>query len=68
MVGDAGVIVPCRDAAALAAGIRKLLVDPQLRQNLALAGRQRVIERFNWGAVAAQLTDYYQAIRQPLET
>lgn len=68
VVGDAGVIVPCRDAAALAAGIRKLLVDPQLRQNLALAGRQRVIERFNWGAVAAQLTDYYQAIRQPLET
>ena len=68
VVGDAGILVPCKDAEALAAGIRKLLVNSQLRRNLALAGRQRVIERFNWDAVAVQLTDYYQAIRQPLET
>lgn len=64
VVGDAGIIVPCKDAEALAAGIRKLLVNPELRDRLALQGRQRILQNFNWDTVAHQLTDYYHTIRQ----
>ena len=63
VVGDAGIIVPCKDAQALAEGIRNLLNDPELRNRLALQGRQRILQTFNWDTVAAQLTDYYHAIR-----
>jgi glycosyltransferase involved in cell wall biosynthesis len=64
VVGDAGIIVPCKDAQALAAGIRKLLVNPELRDRLAQEGRQRILQSFNWDKVAVQLTDYYHDIRQ----
>lgn len=64
VVGDAGIIVPCKDAEALAAGIRKLLVNPELRDRLARQGRQRILQNFNWDTVAHQLTDYYHTIRQ----
>ena len=63
VVGDAGIIVPCKNAAALAEGIRRLLNDPELRNRLALQGRQRILQNFNWDTVAAQLTDYYHVIR-----
>jgi glycosyltransferase involved in cell wall biosynthesis len=63
VVGDAGIIVPCKDAQALTEGIRNLLNDPELRNRLALQGRQRILQTFNWDTVAAQLTDYYHAIR-----
>ena len=49
---------------ALAEGIRTLLKDKQLRDRLAVQGRQRVKEQFNWDTVAAQLTDYYHTIGQ----
>ncbi|MEC8071792.1 MAG: glycosyltransferase family 4 protein [Pseudomonadota bacterium] len=64
VVGDAGIIVPCKNAEALAEGIRTLLKDKQLRDRLAVQGRQRVKEQFNWDTVAAQLTDYYHTIGQ----
>ena len=51
------------DALAGCAFPDTLLNDPQLRDRLALQGRQRILQNFNWDAVAAQLTNYYHAIR-----
>jgi glycosyltransferase involved in cell wall biosynthesis len=62
VVGDAGVIVPVRDAEALAAAIAGLLCDPQRREALSRRGRQRIEERFCWHLCAQQMTDYYRRV------
>ena len=44
--GATGLTVPPGDPAALARAICRLLADPWLREKLALAGREWVLERF----------------------
>jgi glycosyltransferase involved in cell wall biosynthesis len=44
--GLTGILVPPRDGQALAGALRRLLADPQLRNQMGLAGRQRVLELF----------------------
>lgn len=61
VVGDAGLIVPARDPAALAQAIARLLDDDALRAELGVLGRQRVLERFSWAEAARTLTAYYTA-------
>jgi glycosyltransferase involved in cell wall biosynthesis len=54
-----GVIVPERDAAALAAAIDGLLADPARRARLGAAGRAAVEARFGWDAAAARFESAY---------
>src|SRR5207237_9338229 len=42
VIGDAGLVVPERDPAALASAISRVLTDPSLRGPLIERGRQRV--------------------------
>jgi glycosyltransferase involved in cell wall biosynthesis len=44
--GDTGLLVPPEDPAALAAAIRRLLDDEELRRRLGESGRRLVLERF----------------------
>jgi glycosyltransferase involved in cell wall biosynthesis len=44
--GETGLLVPCGDAAALAAAVCRLLADPALAQRLAGAARRRVHDRY----------------------
>lgn len=61
---QAAVLVPPRDASALAAAIGGLLDDPGRRRAIAHAGRTRVLERFTWRAAAERTVDCYrQALR-----
>jgi glycosyltransferase involved in cell wall biosynthesis len=60
-IGDAGLVVPERDADALASAIRRLVSDRQLRDSLVERGRRRVAERFAWPVVAAQTLDLFHA-------
>ncbi|MEU6098081.1 glycosyltransferase family 4 protein [Streptomyces sp. NPDC047079] len=53
--GETCLAVPPGDAGALAAGLSRLLGDPQLRVRLGAAGRERVLRHFTW-AKAAQGT------------
>jgi glycosyltransferase involved in cell wall biosynthesis len=59
VVGDAGIIVPAKNAEALAEAIAGLLADPGRRAILGQAGRQRILERFCWQVCARQMNDYY---------
>jgi phosphatidylinositol alpha-1,6-mannosyltransferase len=54
-VGDdrTGVLVGGTDVHELAAAIRKLAVDPRLRERLGQAARERVLRSFTWDATAA---------------
>jgi MMP alpha-(1->4)-mannosyltransferase len=60
VVGDAGVLVPVADDAALADAIAALLADPGRREALGRAARARVRERFRWDAAARALVDVYE--------
>ncbi|MGW2695903.1 glycosyltransferase family 4 protein [Streptomyces sp. NPDC001296] len=61
--GETCLAVPPGDAGALAAGLSRLLGDPELRARLGAAGRRRVLRHFTW-AKAAQgtVTRYREAI------
>lgn len=59
VVGDAALLVKAGDVDALANAVRKLLCDAKLCAELSQAGREHVVERFSWSAVARQLTDFY---------
>lgn len=58
VVGDAGVVVPKGDSAALARAIGALLEDPARRAELGVAARQRARKAFSWDRAA----ETYEAV------
>lgn len=52
--GVSGALVDADDADGLAAALRALVVDPELRRRLGTAARDRAIERCSLGAVVRQ--------------
>ncbi len=62
VVGDAGVIVPEGDAAALADALTRLMRDAALRQDLGARGRERVLAQYTQAQVAAQTVAAYRAM------
>lgn len=59
--GTTGLLVPPRDPTALAAAIRALATDPQLRARLGRAGRARSLD-YDWSRVAARTEKVYRQI------
>lgn len=60
VVGDAGIIVPPGDSAALEKAIVSLLDNPELQVQLAQAGLERVRNLFNWRVAAEQTVAVYR--------
>ena len=58
--GETGLLVEPRDPRALRAAIERLLADPELRQRLGAAGRDRAREQFSWDAVTAATVAAYR--------
>lgn len=63
--GIDGLLVPPRDAGKLADAIEDVLCDPSLRERLAKAGRQKIIDEFDSRIGARTL---YERVFGPLET
>lgn len=61
VVGDAGLILPEKDVAAWTKSIELLLRDPELRQRMAAAGRERV-NRFSATRLAEQFREFYRQL------
>jgi glycosyltransferase involved in cell wall biosynthesis len=59
--GVAALHVPPGDPEALAAAVGRILDDPELAARLGAAGRQRVLDRFTWRAVAEQTVAWYRS-------
>jgi len=57
-----GVLVEPRAPDALAAAIRRLLLDPQLRARLGVRGRERVVSGFDIRTCNAQTVQLYRSI------
>jgi glycosyltransferase involved in cell wall biosynthesis len=60
--GHSGWLVPPRDSRALADAIRMLWNDDELRARLGKAGRQRVLETFNWRKAAEKTLAVYEEV------
>ncbi len=59
VVGDCGIIVPTRDAQAIADAIDTLFRHPERREQLGLRARQRILEHFSWKIAARQMLALY---------
>ncbi|HEX5467294.1 MAG TPA: glycosyltransferase family 4 protein [Candidatus Limnocylindrales bacterium] len=55
---EQALLVPPRDASALAKAIGRLLDDPDLRARLGASGRERSLQ-FGWPNITAKVDDYY---------
>jgi glycosyltransferase involved in cell wall biosynthesis len=62
VVGNAGILVPPRNADALAAAIKQLLADKQAQQRMSEAGTKRVREKFSWEQAARKTLEVYQEV------
>lgn len=62
VIGNAGLVVPENDPAALAAQLLRLKFDNDLRTNLAEAGMRRVEESFTWEHAAKQIFSLYRSV------
>ncbi len=62
VIGDAGLIFPEDDVAALTQHLRTLRSDEALRSQLALRGRARAVERFTHAQIAAQTVEIYRQL------
>jgi glycosyltransferase involved in cell wall biosynthesis len=60
-IGDAGLVVPAGDSAALAAALARL-VDAGVRRPLAQAGRARVMQRYSDDAVAERTIAFWAEV------
>lgn len=60
--GVNGILVPPDDPQALAAGLARAIVDPQLRRRLGAAGERRVRSRFDYRASVAGLVALFASL------
>ena len=68
VIGEAGLVFPEGDAAALAGELRRMLWDEDLRKRLAIAGLARV-GQYSWEQVAEKTYELYtQVLRSKEET
>lgn len=56
---ECATLVPPGDTEALAAGLADLLDNPERRDRLGRAGRQRALRRYSWTSVAATTSECY---------
>lgn len=60
--GETCFAVSPGDAEALAAGIRRVLDDPEAAARIGAAGRERVIHRWSWAHTADRTVEHYRAL------
>ncbi|MBT0769632.1 glycosyltransferase [Kineosporia sp. J2-2] len=60
--GETGILVPPRDPGALAAALRRLAGDEELRARMGRAARRRAERHYGWSRVAEQVEEAYRSV------
>lgn len=60
-----GLLIPPRDEDALTEALRRLITNPQLRQQFGAAARRRALEEFSLDAMAKRAADAYLDLLEP---
>lgn len=60
--GENGLLVPAQDAAALAAALKKLILDSALRQQMGRNGRNMILKEFSEELVVKATLDIYREL------
>ncbi|MFB7929176.1 glycosyltransferase [Streptomyces sp. NPDC056039] len=60
--GETGIVVPPRDPEALAAALRTLLTDDALADRMGLAGRRRVVEKYDWRVLTERYVELFRSL------
>jgi glycosyltransferase involved in cell wall biosynthesis len=60
--GETGMLVPARDAAALAAALKTMLTDDDLRQRMGAAARERAVRLFAAERISALVLAEYERL------
>jgi len=60
--GVSGILVPHRDAAALAAAVDRLLTDPAARERLGNEARRAVYPRYDVSRLVTDITALYASL------
>jgi len=63
--GVTGILVPPADARSLAEATDKLMRDADMRRRMGQAGRQRILDKFNWQKAALQTEAVYRQVCEP---
>jgi glycosyltransferase involved in cell wall biosynthesis len=53
--GETGWLYPAGDNASLAEGLGHLLASPDMRTRIGQAARRRVLQRYTWDAITAEV-------------
>jgi glycosyltransferase involved in cell wall biosynthesis len=62
---ETGLLAPPQDEDAFAVAIDRILANPEWRDKLGEAARNRVESKFSWNGVATQLSELYTQLLQP---
>jgi glycosyltransferase involved in cell wall biosynthesis len=65
--GEDGMLVPCGDVPALAAGLECLIRDTALRQRMGQIGKKRVEAEFGWAEKLERVRNVYQKLTERRE-
>ena len=65
--GETGLLVPPRDARALASAIATLLKDPELRERMGRAGLERVKRMFSADQMVEKTLGVYRSLHADLD-
>lgn len=63
--GETGLLVPPADPTSLAAALRRVLADGELRARMGQAGHARVVERFSARIMVRRVLDVYELLSAP---
>lgn len=67
VIGEAGLVFPEGDEAALCQQLHQLMMSPERRLELGRSGRQRVLEKFTQTQIAAQTVAIYRELMNAKE-
>ncbi len=61
--GDEGILVPPKDAGALAEALKRLIADPELRVQMGRRGQIKAV-RYSWEKLTGQVLEVYRLARE----